>query len=158
MENPSPTFSSEIVHFVSNFVAVNPAAPSCPDSAIVKHPACAAASNSSGFVPTPFSNRVLNEYCVSFNVPLSVEIFPLPVFKSPCQTADAFLCIKFSSVSLVQLLGVASIRFTPGGEGYINTRCSSRHQRALIGCHDESAWPYVLPLTTCETQKTPPMK
>jgi hypothetical protein len=40
-------------------------------------------------VPTPFSKRVLNEYCVSFSVPLSVEMLPLPLFKSPDQTADA---------------------------------------------------------------------
>jgi hypothetical protein len=45
--------------------------------------------SSSGFVPTPFSKRVLNEYCVSLSVPLSVEILPLPDFKSPDQTADA---------------------------------------------------------------------
>ena len=43
---------------------------------MVKQPACAAAINSSGFVPTPFSNRVPNEYAVSFRAPLSVEILP----------------------------------------------------------------------------------
>jgi hypothetical protein len=38
----------------------------------------------------PLSKRVLNEYCVSFNTALSVEIVPLPSFNPPFQTADAF--------------------------------------------------------------------
>src|SRR5580692_982552 len=91
--NPSASFSSEIVAVVSSLLAVNPAPPSCAESAMVKHPACAAARSSSGLVPTPFSNRVLKEYCVCFNVPLSVEIVPLPSFKPPCQTADPLRCI-----------------------------------------------------------------
>src|SRR6266851_2683583 len=86
---PSPTLSSVIVQVVSSFVAVRPASPNCLERDMVKHPACAAASSSSGFVPTPFSNRVLNEYCVCLSVPLSVEIAPLPDFKSPCHTAEA---------------------------------------------------------------------
>ena len=35
--------------------------PSCAESAMVKQPACAAAINSSGFVPLPFSKRVTKE-------------------------------------------------------------------------------------------------
>src|SRR5271169_1289986 len=93
IENPSPTLSSVTVAVVSSFCAVIPAPPSCAESAIVKHPACAAARSSSGFVPTPFSKRVLKEYCVCFRTPLSVEIDPLPSFKPPCQTADAFRCM-----------------------------------------------------------------
>ena len=58
--------------------AVMPAAPSCPDRAIEKQPAWAAAINSSGLVPLPSSKRVLKEYCVSARTPLSVEIVPLP--------------------------------------------------------------------------------
>src|SRR5882724_10927180 len=81
MLNPSPTLSNVIVAVVSSFSADNPAAPSCPESAIVKQPACAAASSSSGLVPTPFSNRVLKEYCVCLSTPLSVEMVPLPSFK-----------------------------------------------------------------------------
>ena len=50
--------------------AVMPALPSCPESAIEKQPACAAAISSSGFVPLPSSNRVLNEYCVFDRTPL----------------------------------------------------------------------------------------
>src|SRR5215475_14245763 len=93
MEKPSPTFSSETVAVVSSFLAVRPAPPSCAESAMVKQPACAAARSSSGLVPMPFSKRVENEYCVSLSVPLSVEMDPFPVFRSPCQTAEALRCI-----------------------------------------------------------------
>src|ERR1039458_1166079 len=79
-------------------VGVKPALPSSAENAIEKQPACAAAINSSGFVPTPFSKRVLNEYCVCLSVPLSVEMLPLPLFKSPCQTADALRFINFLSM------------------------------------------------------------
>src|ERR1051325_6848746 len=68
---------------------IKPALPSSAENAIAKQPACAAAISSSGFVPMPFSKRVLNEYCASFNTPLSVEMLPLPDFKSPRQIADA---------------------------------------------------------------------
>jgi len=40
--------------------------------------ACAAAINSSGFVPGALSNRVLNEYGVFESTPLSVNIVPFP--------------------------------------------------------------------------------
>src|ERR1700722_4571025 len=93
MEKPSPTLSSVIVAGVSSFPAVIPAPPSCAESAMVKHPAWAAASSSSGLVPTPFSKRVLKEYCVFFRTPLSVEIEPLPSFRPPCHTADALRCM-----------------------------------------------------------------
>src|ERR1700730_6867278 len=93
MLKPSPTFSRLTVAVVSSFWAVKPAPPSCAESAIVKHPACAAANSSSGLVPTPFSKRVLNEYCVCLRTPLSVEIEPLPSFRPPCHTADALRCM-----------------------------------------------------------------
>src|SRR5712691_11559423 len=96
MVKPSPTFSRLTVAVVSSFCAVKPAPPSCAESAIVKHPACAAASSSSGLVPTPFSKRVLKEYCVCLRTPLSVEMEPLPLFKSPCQTALALRCMVLS--------------------------------------------------------------
>jgi hypothetical protein len=73
---------------VAMLSAVMPAFPSCPDSAIEKHPACAAAISSSGFVPLPSSNRVLNEYGVFDRTPLSVETVPLPSLRPPFQTAD----------------------------------------------------------------------
>src|SRR5713101_3228232 len=66
---------------------------------MVKQPACAAASSSSGLVPTPFSKRVLKEYWVCFSVPLSVEIEPLPLLRSPCHTALALRCIEFAPFS-----------------------------------------------------------
>src|SRR5229473_4615743 len=90
---PSGSLSSVIVAVVSSLLAVMPALPSCAERAMVKQPACAAARSSSGFVPTPFSNLVLNEYCVCFSTPLSVEMVPFPSFKPPCQTADALRCI-----------------------------------------------------------------
>ena len=46
---------------VSIAVAVKPALLSVNDSAIVKQPACAAASSSSGLVPLPSPKRALNE-------------------------------------------------------------------------------------------------
>jgi hypothetical protein len=49
------------VAVVAMLDAVKLAAPNCPDKAMEKHPACAAAINSSGFVPGVFSNRVLKE-------------------------------------------------------------------------------------------------
>src|ERR1700757_461095 len=83
------TCSSVSVASVESSSAVKPAFPRKADSAIVKHPACAAAISSSGFVPTPFSNRVENEYWVLFRTPLCVDTVPCPFFRSPCQTADA---------------------------------------------------------------------
>src|SRR5580704_1474878 len=60
---------------------------------MVKQPACAAAINSSGFVPMPFSNRVENEYCALERTLLSVEIVPFPSLSEPFQTAEAFRTI-----------------------------------------------------------------
>ena len=68
---------------------LNPFLPSPAESAIEKHPACAAAINSSGLVPTPFSKRVPNEYWASARTPLAVEIVPLPSLRLPCQAAVA---------------------------------------------------------------------
>src|SRR5271157_3124943 len=89
MAKPLSVFSSEMVAVTSMRAAVRPAAPSCPDNAMAKQPACAAASSSSGLVPTPFSKRVANEYCVLESTPLAVDTAPLPCLRSPCQTADA---------------------------------------------------------------------
>jgi hypothetical protein len=84
------------VTFVEILSGVRFPLPSCADKAIEKHPACAAAINSSGFVPGAFSNRVTNEYCVLFNTPPGAEIVPFPSFNPPFQTALAFLCMTFS--------------------------------------------------------------
>src|SRR5262245_11891694 len=56
---------------------------------MVKQPACAAAINSSGFVPFSLSKRVLNEYGVCASTPESVERLPLPARPVPRQTAFA---------------------------------------------------------------------
>src|SRR5207249_3096846 len=96
MAKPSGSFSSEMVAVVSSLHAVIPAFPNCPESAMVKQPACAAASNSSGLVPVPFSNRALKEYGVCRSTPLSVETVPLPSFNPPCHTAEPLRCM-FSS-------------------------------------------------------------
>src|SRR5664279_3318390 len=101
--NPASVLSSVTVAVVLMDVGVKPALPSSAENAIEKQPACAAAMSSSGFVPTPFSKRVLNEYCVSLSVPLSVEMLPLPVFKSPCQTADALRFIDMINIGLVKM-------------------------------------------------------
>jgi hypothetical protein len=58
-------------------------------SAMVKHPAWAAAISSSGFVLFSFSKRVLNEYGASASTPESVVRLPVPVRPVPCQTALA---------------------------------------------------------------------
>src|SRR5437667_2316892 len=63
------------------------------ESAIVKQPACAAAINSSGFVPLPSPNRAANEYGVSLSVPLCTDSVPLPSLTVPCQRAFALRCI-----------------------------------------------------------------
>jgi len=49
------------VHVVRSEAGTRLALPSSAESAIVKHPACAAATSSSGLVPFAFSNRVENE-------------------------------------------------------------------------------------------------
>jgi hypothetical protein len=59
-----------------------------------KGPACAAASSSSGLVPTPFSNRVPNEYCTPCREVLSVNNEALPLLTSPRQTAVALPSIS----------------------------------------------------------------
>src|SRR5437867_5045755 len=93
MAKPSATLSRETVAVVSSRCAIIPALPSCAESAMVKQPAWAAARSSSGLVPTPFSKRVLKEYCVCLRTPLSVEREPLPSFRPPCHTADALRCM-----------------------------------------------------------------
>src|SRR5215469_6734277 len=89
---------------------------SCPLSAIVKQPACAAAINSSGFVPTPFSKRVLKLYCASLRTPLCVLMVPLPSFNPPRHTADALRSIM-SLLCEVQMRG--SRLQVPGCKFYV---------------------------------------
>src|SRR5208282_2952324 len=96
MAQPASSFSMVSVAAVLMLSGVRFAPPSCAESAIEKHPACAAAISSSGFVPGAFSNRVVNEYGVLFNTPLSDEIVPAPSLRVPFQTAEALRCMRIS--------------------------------------------------------------
>src|ERR1700758_3092080 len=89
------------------------ALPSCAESAIEKQPACAAAINSSGFVPGAFSNRVVNEYGVLFNTPPGAEIVPLPSFNPPFHTALAFLCMILPQNEFMESVCCAAIVDVP---------------------------------------------
>jgi len=60
--------------------------------------------SSSGFVPMPFAKRVQNEYCVSERTWLSVLIVPVPSWKLPFQTADAF---RFNDSTAFYLSSIA---------------------------------------------------
>src|SRR5690348_11467083 len=97
MVQPESSLSSDSVTEVEMLSGVRLAPPSCADRAMEKHPACAAAINSSGFVPGAFSNRVVNEYGVLFSTPPGAEIEPLPSLRPPFQTALALRCMTFSS-------------------------------------------------------------
>src|SRR5919107_4003744 len=88
MLKPASVFSRRTAAVVLIESAVKPASFNCFESAIEKHPACAAASSSSGFVPFPSSKRVLKEYCAPSSTPLSVETVPLPSLMPPCHTAE----------------------------------------------------------------------
>src|SRR6185295_5549929 len=72
--NPASVLSIVMVAVVRMDSGVRPALPSSAENAMEKQPAWAAPMSSSGFVPMPFSKRVLKEYCVSFSTPLSVEM------------------------------------------------------------------------------------
>ena len=61
MAKPSPSLSSVIVQVVSRLSAFRPSFCSIRERAIVKQPAWAAASNSSGLVPVPCSKRSRKE-------------------------------------------------------------------------------------------------
>src|SRR6185503_15350716 len=68
------------------------------ESAMAKQLEWAAATSSSGVVPTPvfFSKRRSNVYGVSENVPLAAVTRPLPSFSPPSHVADAVLFIARS--------------------------------------------------------------
>src|SRR6187200_644950 len=95
--------------FVDNSSGVKPAFPRNAESAIVKHPACAAAMSSSGLVPGAFSNRVVNEYGVSFRTPPGADNVPLPCFKSPVQMADAVRFIDYYSSPHVDFTAAGAV-------------------------------------------------
>src|SRR5262249_3778130 len=91
--HPESSFSMVSVMLVLMLSGVRLAPPNCAESAIEKHAACAAAINSSGFVPGGFSNRVVNEYGVFGRRPPGGEMLPVPSLSPPFHTALAFLCI-----------------------------------------------------------------
>src|SRR5215475_9272055 len=93
---PESSFSIVSVTFVEMLSGVRFPLPNWADKAMEKHPACAAAINSSGFVPGAFSNLVVNEYEELFNTPPGADIVPLPSFNPPFQTALALRCMTFS--------------------------------------------------------------
>src|SRR5262249_25242645 len=88
---PESSFSRVTVAVVSIDWAVMPAFPSWAESAMLKHPAWAAAINSSGLVPGCDSKRVAKEYGVFLRTPLGELREPLPSFNPPLQCALAFL-------------------------------------------------------------------
>src|SRR5258706_7997544 len=73
---------------------------------MVKHPAWAAAINSSGLVPFSFWKRVLKEYGVSESTPESVERLPLPARPVPRQTAFALRIMNVSSLRIFRTRSV----------------------------------------------------
>src|ERR1039458_10080863 len=109
---PAGSISSVTVAVAAMDSGLRPALPSSDENAIAKQPACAAAMSSSGLVPTPFSKRVLKEYCVSLSVPLSEEMLPWPSFKLPFQTADALRFMML--LSMVELDDSSAGDFTVG--------------------------------------------
>src|SRR5690606_31557452 len=90
-EPVSSNLSASIVtsEVASNESGVYPSLPKIKLRDITKHPACAAASNSSGLVPLPSPKRVLKEYWLLSRTLLCVVIFPLPSLIEPFHTAFA---------------------------------------------------------------------
>jgi hypothetical protein len=76
-----------MVHETVRSSAVNPASLREKLNFMAKHPACAAAMSSSGFVPTPSANLELKEYCVLFKTVLAEVNVPLPSLPVPFQLA-----------------------------------------------------------------------
>src|SRR3954470_4865353 len=137
MVKPASVLSKVSVALVSIEVGVKPPLPSSAESAIEKQPACAAAISSSGFVPTPFSNRVEKEYCVCFRTPLAVETEPLPSFNPPSQCALAVLCMKSSVPDYKRR---EPVKFAPSGETqWINsTKWETKKSRNAQSLHNGS--------------------
>ena len=81
-------------HCDSNCFGVKPKLPSTKLSFMLKHPAWAAAINSSGLVSVPFSKRLLKLYGVLFRTLLPVVNCPVPSFPVPDQMAVALLFIN----------------------------------------------------------------
>src|SRR4029077_8179927 len=92
---PDSSFSRVTVAVVSMDCAVIPALPSWAESAMLKHPAWAAAISSSGLVPGWDSKRVAKEYGVLLRTPRGEVSVLLPSFSPPLQCALAFRCMSY---------------------------------------------------------------
>src|ERR1035438_5487492 len=110
-------FSNVRAAVVVRLSATNPAASKAAESAMVKHPAWAAAMSSSGLVPEPAAKRELKEYGVCLRTALSVDRVPLPFLRLPCQIADAF-----------RFMGDQPRGVSPGSQG---RRRANRRWRAV---------------------------
>ena len=107
VDGPTPvSFFQTDRRFGRDLVRGQPRLVSCAESAMAKHPACAAAINSSGLVPTPFSNRVENEYCVLASTPLAVEMRPLPPFKYHSKSRTLFFAFNFLPGTILKVMRV----------------------------------------------------
>ena len=83
-------------HLVSILSGVKPASFKTRLNFMEKHPACAAATNSSGLVPSLASPNLDAKVKGAFsNAFVSVLIVPFPSFAVPCHSAFAYLLIFF---------------------------------------------------------------
>src|SRR6266516_7097600 len=114
--------------------------------------------SSSGFVPMPFSKRVLKEYGVSLSTPLSLEMVPLPSFKPPRQTADALrfmfaLCVGPSVNSLRLVKGYQRFPPTSSGTWRSGTERDSESRSSPAGAEALNLKGAVQPQRTQRTQR-----
>src|SRR5262245_53614305 len=100
---PDSSFSRVTAAVVSMDCAVIPALPSWAERAMLKHPAWAAATSSSGLVPGCDSNRVAKEYGVFSKTPLGEVSVPFPSLSPPLQCALALRCMCQVSFSMTMM-------------------------------------------------------
>src|SRR5258705_830808 len=148
MVNPASVFPNVTAAVVSMLSAVSPALANWPESAMEKHPAWAAAISSSGLVPMPSSNRVLNEYWALESTPLSVDIVPFPSLSPPRQTAEAFRFITPSLRSFFHSNDNFLITATQSARPRIETPGAYASQPWLV----RHPWP---PYTHAQTRAAP---
>ena len=99
IDQSKPCCAMVITDSTCSAVGGKPAPVSWNDSAMAKHPACAAAISSSGLVPlrpSASANRIFVEYGCPANTPLGVVKLPAPSNPVPCQTAFALRRIDHS--------------------------------------------------------------
>jgi hypothetical protein len=142
MVQPASSLSIVSVADVLMLSGVSFTSPSCAESAMEKHAACAAAINSSGFVPGVFSNRVVNEYGVFDRTPLVDETVPFPSFSPPFQTALAFRCI---AISCLENQEIKPVPIVEGERGILSLHCGQPpmkcgHASSVGRPHDTQGW------------------